>query len=153
MLYLNIEYFETTTQNRLTVRLPAGSVNTMKRKDDDAGGRLISSAIVLLILTSLAPLISSGGPAQQAVLSDANIFSSSSSNESYDLFIDSSTSQSGGDGSISTAEPDFIGSSEELWRPSTACCFVRCKHILIYYQMVEFSQSGGTNEMISDIMI
>ena len=101
----------------------------MKRKDDDAGGRLISSAIVLLILTSLAPLISSGGPAQQAVLSDANIFSSSSSNESYDLFIDSPTSQSGGDGSISTAEPD--GSSEELSVLST----------------VEFY----TNEMISDI--
>ena len=101
----------------------------MKRKDDDAGGRLISSAIVLLILTSLAPLISSGGPAQHAVLSDANIFSSSSSNESYDLFIDSSTSQSGGDGSISTAEPD--GSSEELSVLST----------------VEFY----TNEMISDI--
>ena len=56
------------------------------------------------------------------------MFSTSSSNESYDLFIDSSTSESGGDGSISTAEPD--GSSEELSVLST----------------VEFY----TNEMISD---
>ena len=101
----------------------------MRRKDDDAGGRLISSAIVLLILTSLAPLIGSGGPTQQAVLDDSQVFSSSSSNESYDLFIDSSTSESGGDGSISTAEPD--ASSEELSVLST----------------VEFY----TNEMISDI--
>ena len=101
----------------------------MRRKDDDVGGRLISSAIVLLILTSLAPLISSGGPTQQAVLGDSQVFSSSSSNESYDLFIGSSTSESGGDGSISTAEPD--GSSEELSVLST----------------VEFY----TNEMISDI--
>ena len=101
----------------------------MRRKDDDVGGRLISSAIVLLILTSLAPLISSGGPTQQAVLGDSQVFSTSSSNESYDLFIDSSTSESGGDGSISTAEPD--GSSEELSVLST----------------VEFY----TNEMISDI--
>ena len=101
----------------------------MRRKDDDVGGRLISSAIVLLILTSLAPLISSGGPTQQAVLGDSSVFSSSSSNESYDLFIGSSTSESGGDGSISTAEPD--GSSEELSVLST----------------VEFY----TNEMISDI--
>ena len=129
MLRINYLFFETTTQNRLTVLLPAGSVNTMRRKDDDVGGRLISSAIVLLILTSLAPLISSGGPTQQAVLGDSQIFSSSSSNESYDLFIDSSTSESGGDGSISTAEPD--GSSEELSVLST----------------VEFY----TNEMISDI--
>ena len=101
----------------------------MRRKDDDVGGRLISSAIVLLILTSLAPLISSGGPTQQTVLGDSQVFSTSSSNESYDLFIDSSTSESGGDGSISTAEPD--GSSEELSVLST----------------VEFY----TNEMISDI--
>ena len=84
----------------------------MKRDDDNVGGRIISSAIVLLILTSLAPLISSGIPIQQAVLGDSQVFSSCSSNESYDLFIDSSTSESGGDGSISTAEPD--GSSEEL---------------------------------------
>ena len=101
----------------------------MKRDDDNVGGRIISSAIVLLILTSLAPLISSGIPIQQAVLGDSQVFSSSSSNESYDLFIDSSTSESGGDGSISTAEPD--GSSEELSVLST----------------VEFY----TNEMISDI--
>ena len=101
----------------------------MRRKDDDVGGRLISSAIVLLILTSLAPLISSGGPTQQAVLNDSQVFSSSSSNESYDLFVGSPTSESGGDGSISTAEPD--GSSEELSVLST----------------VEFY----TNEMISDI--
>ena len=101
----------------------------MKRDDDNVGGRIISSAIVLLILTSLAPLISSGIPTQQAVLGDSQVFSSSSSNESYDLFIDSSTSESGGDGSISTAEPD--GSSEELSVLST----------------VEFY----TNEMISDI--
>ena len=101
----------------------------MKRDDDNVGGRIISSAIVLLILTSLAPLISSGIPIQQDVLGDSQVFSSSSSNESYDLFIDSSTSASGGDGSISTAEPD--GSSEELSVLST----------------VEFY----TNEMISDI--
>ena len=101
----------------------------MKRDDDNVGGRIISSAIVLLILTSLAPLISSGIPIQQDVLGDSQVFSSSSSNESYDLFIDSSTSESGGDGSISTAEPD--GSSEELSVLST----------------VEFY----TNEMISDI--
>ena len=101
----------------------------MRRKDDDVGGRLISSAIVLLILTSLAPLISSGGPTQLVVLGDTQIFSSSSSNESYDLFIGSPTSESGGDGSISTAEPD--GSSEEL--------SVQSK--------VEFY----SNEMISDI--
>ena len=100
----------------------------MKRKDDDAGGRLISSAIVLLILTSLAPLIGSAGPVHQEFLNDSHIFNSASSNESYDLFIDSSTSESGGDGSIS-AEPD--GSSEELSVLST----------------VEFY----TNEMISDI--
>ncbi len=109
--------------------MPAGTVNSMKRDDDNVGGRIISSAIVLLILTSLAPLISSGIPTQQAVLGDSQVFSSSSSNESYDLFIDSSTSESGGDGSISTAEPD--GSSEELSVLST----------------VEFY----TNEMISDI--
>ena len=101
----------------------------MRRKDDDVGGRLISSAIVLLILTSLAPLISSGGPTQLVVLGDTQVFSSSSSNESYDLFIGSPTSESGGDGSISTAEPD--GSSEEL--------SVQSK--------VEFY----SNEMISDI--
>ena len=101
----------------------------MKRKDDDAGGRLISSAIVLLILTSLAPLIGSTSPVHQEFLNDSHIFNSASSNESYDLFIDSSTSESGGDGSISTAEPD--GSSEELSVLST----------------VEFY----TNEMISDI--
>tara|TARA_B100000900_G_scaffold68097_1_gene53403 strand:- start:8139 stop:11063 length:2925 start_codon:yes stop_codon:yes gene_type:complete len=101
----------------------------MRRKDDDVGGRLISSAIVLLILTSIAPLISSGGTTQQAVLGDSQVFSSSSSNASYNLFIGSPTSESGGDGSISTAEPD--GSSEELSVLST----------------VEFY----TNEMISDI--
>ena len=103
----------------------------MKRKDDDAGGRLISSTIVLLILTSLAPLIGSTSPVHQEFLNDSHIFNSKhrSSNESYDLFIDSSTSESGGDGSISTAEPD--GSSEELSVLST----------------VEFY----TNEMISDI--
>ena len=102
----------------------------MKRKDDDAGGRLISSAIVLLILTSLAPLIGSTSPVHQEFLNDSHIFlTQASSNESYDLFIDSSTSESGGDGSISTAEPD--GSSEELSVLST----------------VEFY----TNEMISDI--
>ena len=101
----------------------------MRRKDDDVGSRLISSAIVLLILTSLAPLISSGGPTQLVVLGDTQVFSSSSSNESYDLFIGSPTSESGGDGSISTAEPD--GSSEEL--------SVQSK--------VEFY----SNEMISDI--
>ena len=101
----------------------------MRRKDDDVGGRLITSAIVLLILTSIAPLISSGGTTQQAVLGDSQVFSSSSSNASYNLFIGSPTSESGGDGSISTAEPD--GSSEELSVLST----------------VEFY----TNEMISDI--
>ena len=62
-------------------------------------------------------------------MGDSQVFTTSSSNESYDLFIDSSTSESGGDGSISTAEPD--GSSEELSVLST----------------VEFY----TNEMISDI--
>ncbi len=129
MLHSNNKFFETRTQNRLTVLLPAGSVNTMRRKDDDVGGRLISSAIVLLILTSIAPLISSGGTTQQAVLGDSQVFSSSSSNASYNLFIGSPTSESGGDGSISTAEPD--GSSEELSVLST----------------VEFY----TNEMISDI--
>lgn len=54
-----------------------------------------------------------------------------SSNESYDLYIDSPTSQSGGDGSISTVEP--VGSSEELSVLST----------------VEFY----TKEMISDLQV
>ncbi len=101
----------------------------MRIKDDDAGGRLISSAIILLLLASMVPLFGSSSSPQHAVLEDLQVFSSSSSNESYDLFIDSSTSESGGDGSISTAEPD--GSSEELSVLST----------------VEFY----TNEMISDI--
>lgn len=121
--------FETITQNRLTVQLSAGFVNTMSHDDDNAGARLISSAIVILILASVMPILGHTGTINPVSLADSNVFGSSSSNESYDLFIDTPTSGSGGEGSISTAEPD--GSSEELSVLST----------------VEFY----TNEMISDI--
>ena len=103
----------------------------MKRDENNAGARLISSTIVLLLLASLIPLFGSPTSDVGLTLDDKSNFFSSSSNESYDLYIDSPTSESGGDGSISTAEPE--GSSEELSVLST----------------VEFY----TNEMISDLQV
>ena len=103
----------------------------MKRDENNAGARLISSTIVLLLLASLTPLFGSPTSDVGLTLDDKSNFFSSSSNESYDLYIDSPTSESGGDGSISTAEPE--GSSEELSVLST----------------VEFY----TNEMISDLQV
>ena len=103
----------------------------MKRDENNAGARLISSTIVLLSLASLTPLFASPTSDVGLILEDKSNIFSSSSNESYDLYIDSPTSESGGDGSISTAEPE--GSSEELSVLST----------------VEFY----TNEMISDLQV
>ncbi|MBL6732835.1 MAG: hypothetical protein ISP82_07820, partial [Candidatus Poseidoniaceae archaeon] len=106
-------------------------MNTMKRDENNAGARLISSTIVLLLLASLTPLFGSPTSDVGLELKENSNFFSSSSNESYDLYIDSPTSESGGDGSISTMEPE--GSSEELSVLST----------------VEFY----TDEMISDLQV
>ncbi len=103
----------------------------MKRDENNAGARLISSTIVLLLLASLTPLFGSPTSDVGLELKENSNFFSSSSNESYDLYIDSPTSESGGDGSISTMEPE--GSSEELSVLST----------------VEFY----TDEMISDLQV
>jgi hypothetical protein len=68
----------------------------------------------------------------ESTLEDSNkIFQAGSSNESYDLYLGAPTTESGGDGSISTMEPE--GSSEEESALST----------LQFY----------TDEMISDIQI
>tara|TARA_B000000609_G_C24182144_1_gene359712 strand:+ start:962 stop:3874 length:2913 start_codon:yes stop_codon:yes gene_type:complete len=97
----------------------------------DTPGRFIPLLIVLLFIGSVMPLGGLSNSSKNTLEDSANIFKASSSNESYDLFIGAATSESGGDGSISTMEPD--GSSQEESILST----------LEFY----------TNEMISDIQI
>ena len=127
-----VKIIETITQNRLTVLLSAQDVDTMKHRELKVSGRLISATIVLLLLTSLSPIFSSVEQVDRKELNDKLIFSAGSSNESYDLYIDSPTSESGGDGSISTIEPD--GSEESLSAGDGTLEFF-------------------TNEMISDINV
>ncbi len=80
---------------------------------------------------SILPLHDFNSKSDLVLEESSSIFRAGSSNESYDLYIGAPTSQSGGDGSISTMEPD--GSSQEESALST----------LEFY----------TNEMISDIQI
>ena len=94
-------------------------------------GRLIPVWIVILFLGSMMPTDDFNLDSRISLDEPNNIFQAGSSNESYDLYIGTSTTESGGDGSISTMEPD--GSSEEETTLST----------LQFY----------TNEMISDIQI
>lgn len=93
--------------------------------------RLIPVWIVILFLGSMMPMDDFNLDSRISLDEPNNIFQAGSSNESYDLYIGTSTTESGGDGSISTMEPD--GSSEEETTLST----------LQFY----------TNEMISDIQI
>ena len=106
-------------------------VNKMSVSKSNTPGRLIPLIIVALFLGSVMPLDSAKVDSTNMLEDNLNIFSSGSSNESYDLYIGAATSESGGDGSISTIEPD--GSSQEESILST----------LEFY----------TNEMISDIQI
>jgi len=94
-------------------------------------GRLIPVIIVALFLGSMMPTDSINSSSKSILENDNNIFLAGSSNESYDLYIGAPTTESGGDGSISTMEPE--GSSEEESILST----------------LEFR----TDEMISDIQI
>ena len=94
-------------------------------------GRLIPVIIVALFLGSMMPTDSINSSSKSILENDNNIFLAGSSNESYDLYIGAATTESGGDGSISTMEPE--GSSEEESILST----------------LEFR----TDEMISDIQI
>ena len=109
----------------------ARDVNKMSVSKSNTPGRLIPLIIVALFLGSVMPLDSAKVDSTNMLEDNLNIFSSGSSNESYDLYIGAATSESGGDGSISTIEPD--GSSQEESILST----------LEFY----------TNEMISDIQI
>ena len=118
-------------RNRLTESVTACSVNKMSVSKLDTPGRFIPLLIVLLFIGSVMPLGGLSNSSKNTLEDSANIFKASSSNESYDLFIGAATSESGGDGSISTMEPD--GSSQEESILST----------LEFY----------TNEMISDIQI
>ena len=117
-------------RNRLTELVTARYVNKMSVSKLDTSGRFIPLLIVLLFIGSVMPL---GGLSNSSknTLEDRPISSIEFFNESYDLFIGAATSESGGDGSISTMEPD--GSSQEESILST----------LEFY----------TNEMISDIQI
>ena len=118
-------------RNRLTESVTACCVNKMSVSKLDTPGRFIPLLIVLLFIGSVMPLGGLSNSSKNTLEDSANIFKASSSNESYDLFIGAATSESGGDGSISTMEPD--GSSQEESILST----------LEFY----------TNEMISDIQI
>ena len=118
-------------RNRLTESVTACYVNKMSVSKLDTPGRFIPLLIVLLFIGSVMPLGGLSNSSKNTLEDSANIFKASSSNESYDLFIGAATSESGGDGSISTMEPD--GSSQEESILST----------LEFY----------TNEMISDIQI
>ena len=118
-------------RNRLTESVIACCVNKMSVSKLDTPGRFIPLLIVLLFIGSVMPLGGLSNSSKNTLEDSANIFKASSSNESYDLFIGAATSESGGDGSISTMEPD--GSSQEESILST----------LEFY----------TNEMISDIQI
>ena len=118
-------------RNRLTESVTACYVNKMSVSNLDTPGRFIPLLIVLLFIGSVMPLGGLSNSSKNTLEDSANIFKASSSNESYDLFIGAATSESGGDGSISTMEPD--GSSQEESILST----------LEFY----------TNEMISDIQI
>ena len=123
--------FETSTQNRLTGLVSAQYVNMMGVNKTTPSSRLIPILVIALFLGSIMP-IQDINSAPTTILNDVpNIFNAGSSNESYDLYIGTPTSQSGGDGSISTMEPQ--GSSQEESALST----------LEFY----------TNEMISDIQI
>ena len=118
-------------RNRLTESVTACCVNKMSVSKLDTPGRFIPLLIVLLFIGSVMPLGGLSNSSKNTLEDSANIFKASSSKESYDLFIGAATSESGGDGSISTMEPD--GSSQEESILST----------LEFY----------TNEMISDIQI
>ena len=118
-------------RNRLTELVLARVVNKMSVSNTNTPGRLIPLLIIVLFLGSVVPLGGVNNSVIKSLDDSSNIFKSGSSNESYDLFIGAATSESGGDGSISTMEPD--GSSQEESILST----------LEFY----------TNEMISDIQI
>ena len=118
-------------RNRLTESVTACCVNKMSVSKLDTPGRFIPLLIVLLFIGSVMPLGGLSNSSKNTLEDSSNVFKASSSNESYDLFIGAATSESGGDGSISTMEPD--GSSQEESILST----------LEFY----------TNEMISDIQI
>ena len=118
-------------RNRLTELVSARVVNKMSVSKTNTPGRLIPLLIIVLFLGSVMPLGGVNNNYTKSLEDSSNIFKSGSSNESYDLFIGTATSESGGDGSISTMEPD--GSSQEESIMST----------LEFY----------TNEMISDIQI
>ena len=118
-------------RNRLTELVTARYVNKMSVSKIDTPGRFIPLLIVILFIGSVMPLGGISNSSIKSLEDSVNIFNSGSSNESYDLYIGAATSESGGDGSISTIEPD--GSSQEESILST----------LEFY----------TNEMISDIQI
>ena len=111
--------------------MSAVSVDAMKSSGKTVGDGIIASSIVLLLLASFVPIFDNSSSRNADYLDDSTIFTSGSSDVSYNLYLDSSTSTSGGDGSISTITPE--GSSEELSVLST----------------VEFF----TNEMISDLQV
>ena len=94
-------------------------------------GRLIPVIIVALFLGSMMPMDNVNSNSESTLEETNKIFQAGSSNESYDLYLGAPTTESGGDGSISTMEPE--GSSEEESALST----------LQFY----------TDEMISDIQI
>jgi uncharacterized membrane protein len=94
-------------------------------------GRLIPVIIVALFLGSMMPMDNVNSNSESTLEDSNKIFQAGSSNESYDLYLGAPTTESGGDGSISTMEPE--GSSEEESALST----------LQFY----------TDEMISDIQI
>lgn len=124
-------FFETTTQNGLTESVSAQYVNKMSVSKTTLSGRLIPVIIVVLFLGSMMPTDDMNSSSKITLEDTGNILRSGSSNESYDLYIGAPTTESGGDGSISTMEPE--GSSEEESILST----------------LEFR----TDEMISDIQI
>ena len=124
-------FIETSTQNGLTGLVSAQNVNKMGVSRTNLSGRLIPVLIVILFLGSMLPNDGLNSKSKISLDDSNNIFQVGSSNESYDLYIGLPTTESGGDGSISTMEPE--GSSQEESALST----------LQFY----------TDEMISDIQI